>query len=67
MNVAHELRLVRQRLRAFDAMPAEPLAPAPAPKLKRISDSEIRAAKVAQPTRFERPRPGAHYKRFSEV
>jgi hypothetical protein len=67
MNVAHELRLVRQRLRAFDAMPAEPVVVEPAPKLKRISDHEVRTAKVAQPTRFERPRANVHYRRFSEV
>ncbi len=67
MNIAHELRLVRQRLRDFDAQPAEPLVEAPKRALQRISDSEVRHAKGSHPTRFERPRSGLHVKRFSEV
>lgn len=64
-DVAAELRRVKARLAAFAAQPvvADDAAPA---KLRRISDREVRNARVPGPTRFVRPALGVHYKRFSD-
>lgn len=64
-DIAAELRRVKARIAAFNAQPAVAECDAPA-KLRRISDREVRTATVPGPTRFIRPSPGAHYKRFSD-